>query len=331
MSVERPTESPMGKPRRSAGLPLTILAASAIVVFASVATRAGSREGTVAASVSPRGPSPLPSGAPAASEEARYSPDEGCSFADPGFGDYGGWRPLPLGKLLIAPDSVSASGSYDLLLHFHGAEPARKELVPLKLGMVVYALDAGPSSRFYERHFTDPSAFPSLLEAINRAVAQASGVKDAHPGHITVSSWSAGSGATRQIVREHGQQIGGLVLLDSLYGGYNGAKHELEPGQLPAIVGYARRALEGGPPLWLSYSEVPTEGYASSGQTATFLLSEVGEKMNVLGDLGDPRGLKEQLSKGHLTVRGYGGSDKAAHCEHLRLLGPALKRLASER
>jgi hypothetical protein len=272
-------------------------------------------------------PSELPSGAPenpAAMEEAA---SEGCSFADRGFGSYGTWTTLTLGKVLIPPGGgVRDDGSYDLLMHFHGAEPVRKELAPEELGLVIYALDNGTASSHYERPFASNEAFPALLSAIDRVVGQASGRKDVHAAHIAVSSWSAGSGAVEQIVIRHADRLGALLLLDSLYSGYGPGRHTLAHGQLPSMVGFAKAALAGGAALLLTYSAVATSGYASSSETATFLLGELGRSAKPI-ESTDPFGLTATLDEGHLTVRGYTGADKSAHCAHLRHLLPALREI----
>jgi hypothetical protein len=318
----RPKSGVLREARRYAAL--LALAASAVVVLLAGALRDRAAQPT-SARPNPGGPSSLPSGAPENPALLEETATEGCTFADRGFGSYGSWTSLALGKLLIPPGGgVRDDGSYDLLMHFHGAEPIRKELAPRELGLVIYALDKGTASSHYERPFASNDAFPALVRSIDQSIAKASGREDVHAAHVAISSWSAGSGAAEQIVIRHVNQVGALLLLDSLYSGYGPGRHTLAHGQLPSIVGFARDALAGGAPLLLTYSAVQTSGYASSGETATFLLSELGRSARSI-DANDPFGLSAALEEGHLTVRGYEGADKAAHCAHLRLLLPALE------
>lgn len=322
MVSHRPKSGVLREARRYAAL--LALAASAAVVLLSGALRDRATQAT-ASRPSAIEPSSLPSGAPENPAFLEESASEGCSFDDRGFGSYGSWTSLALGKLLIPPGGgVRDDGSYDLLMHFHGAEPVRKELAPKGLGIVIYALDNGTASSHYERPFASNDAFPALLRSIDQSIAKASGREDAHAAHIAISSWSAGSGAAEQIVIRHVDRIGALLLLDSLYSGYGPGRHTLAHGQLPSMVGFAKAALAGGAPLLLTYSAVQTSGYASSSETATFLLRELGRSARRI-DATDPFGLSAAMEEGHLTVRGYEGADKAGHCAHLRLLLPALE------
>src|SRR5262249_59487072 len=94
-------------------------------------------------------PPPLPSGAPPRGMEELPSDDEqdsGCHFADHGFGDYGGWRKLSwtggLARALIpAGRAMRDDGSFRLLVHFHGAEPVRKQLSAESFGLVIVGVD----------------------------------------------------------------------------------------------------------------------------------------------------------------------------------------------
>jgi hypothetical protein len=275
-------------------------------------------------------PSPLPSGA--AARETRAPVDDlggGCNFPDHGFGTYTGWRSLPLGRLLVPSAGVTRDdGSFDLLLHFHGAEPVRKELALEGLGLVVYALDAGAGSSQYEKPFAYDEALPSLLRAIEREVSLATGREGARATHVAVSSWSAGSGSVSQIVARHHELVSAVILLDSLYGGYTAGQRALVPGQLSAFAALAKSAAEGGDPFFLTYSAIPTEGYASSSEVASFLLNEIGRRATAVEPPPrEPRDLRAFLEEGKLVVRGYGGDDKDAHCEHLRFLVPALRNV----
>jgi hypothetical protein len=307
-----------------------VVLTSAVVVFVAAVARPGDhggRENPSHASRAPSVPSPLPSGAPIANASGRADGESGCSFADRGFGPYAGWRALPLGKLLIPSAGVTREdGTFDLLLHFHGAEPVRKTLAPEGLGIVVYALDAGVGSSQYEKPFASDEAFPSLVRGIEHEVALATGREGARAGHIALSSWSAGSGAVSRIVARHRDRVAALVLLDSLYGGYNSGQRTLSHGQLAPFTDLARAAMAGGGPFFLSYSAVPTEGYASSSEVAAFLLSDLGRTTTpVSPPSNEPLGLRAAFEEGHLVVRGYGGATKDAHCEHLRYLPRALR------
>jgi hypothetical protein len=280
-------------------------------------------------------PPPLPSGAPPRgmhelpTDEER---DTGCHFTDRGFGDYTAWRRLALpgsallGQVLIpAGGAVTESGSFRLLIHFHGAEPVRKQLAPEGFHLVIAGVDAGVGSAAYERAFP-PGAFEQLVSAIEREVAAESRLPGAHAGPIALSSWSAGYGAVSQVLARPHPRIAAVILLDSLYAGYVAGKRTLEHGQLRPFLGAARDALRGGPLFYLTHTAIMTPDYASTEEVASFLLQELGaHAAPVEANPDDPHPLLRFYEAGHLSIRGYGGADRDAHCAQLHLL-PALLR-----
>ncbi|WP_434048165.1 MULTISPECIES: hypothetical protein [Sorangium] len=290
------------------------------------------------AASAPVEPSPLPSGG----EPERAALDEheaqaGCDFADHGFGAYERWRPLPLGRLLVPPArAIRADGGYDLLVHFHGAEPVRKQLAPRDLGLVIAGVDLGTRSSEYARAL-EGGGWGALLQAIDSEVASAVGVTGARARRLALSSWSAGSGAIGRIIERGSDPIDALILLDSLYGSYMPGQTSLVQGQLAPYVALAGAAARGAPLFYLTHSETPTSGYASTREAATFLLSELGASPVAVtasgdappsgasgpGEAGDALRLTRMYDGGSLYVRGYAGAGPGGHCAQLRLL-PAI-------
>jgi len=276
------------------------------------------------------GMSPLPGGAPMRAVAAvdAPTPQGGCGFPDRGFGDYLGYRPLPLGKVLVPSSlAVAPDGGYDLLVHFHGLEPVRKQLAVESLGLVIAGLDTGTLSGAYERTFADPAVFDAMLSSINREVASASGHPGARPRSLVLTSWSAGYGAVSKILGAGRDDVDAVVLLDSLHAGYAATgHHNPDPAQLAPFASLARAAAQGGPILFVTHSAVPTPDYASTTETGSFLLREIGAQVAPpQAPDGDPFGLSRAYEQNHFFLRGYAGSDGDAHCGQLRLL-PAILR-----
>jgi hypothetical protein len=313
-----------------------LLAASGLVIVlaGSAAPRTTLAEPTPPASASVIEPAPsLPAGAepPTTAVEEVHLDDEGvgCSFPDRGFGDYERWRALPLGKVLVPPArAVRDDGTFSLLVHFHGAEPVRKELAPEGMDLVIAALDAGAGSSKYDRALAKDGTFEAMIGAIEREVRAATGRSDARVGHLAISSWSAGYGAVGQVLARPHERLEALVLLDSLYAGYKPGKRALEHGQVAPFVRAARTAAEGGPLFYLTTTDIDTDGYASSSETADFLLRELGAKTTDLARAAaaEELTLLRSFDRGALFVRGYAGKGKGDHCAQLRLLPGILRR-----
>lgn len=301
---------------------------------------------SAAASASAPSPGALPKGAPTF-EPDTGAPVSGCFFPDHGFGAYGQWRSLDvpdvpasdvrrLAKLLVPPGGgLHADGGFDLLVHFHGAEPVRKELSPLDLPLVVVAVDAGTRSSHYGKLLAEAGSFERLIAEVERHIASLTGRADAHAAHVAVSSWSAGYAAVSRALAQAPKRVGALVLLDSLYASYAPNQHDIAKGALDSYLAAAQAAARGGPPFYLSHSGVRTDGYASTSEVATALLDGLeATSVSVSGDVEDdddadqpqhaPLRLVRMYDAGRLVIRGYAGAGPDDHCAHLRLLKRAL-------
>lgn len=337
--------------RTTNGWDAALVIASAVLTVLGLARAVPSKGGLPAEAASgPATPLPslgtLPKGAPTYEPDTE-APVSGCHFVDRGFGAYGQWRtldvadPTPgdvrrLGKLLIPPGGgLLADGSFDLLVHFHGAEPVRKELAPKDLPLVIFAVDAGTRSSHYGKLLAEAGSFERLLAAIDQQVAAFTQRADAHAGHVAVSSWSAGYAAVSRALVQAPKRIGALLLLDSLYASYAPNGHGIAKGSLDKYVTAAQAAVRGGAPFFLSHSGVKTEGYASTSEVATGLLDALGAtSVAVSGDVEEdeeadepqnaPLRLVRMYDAGRFVIRGYSGAGPDDHCAHLRLLKRAL-------
>lgn len=252
-----------------------------------------------------------------------------CMTPDPGFGVYGTWhRDVSMGQYL-QPElgGLRRDGGFDILFHFHGHEALRKEWVTVMDGAVLASVDLGIGSGPYEAAFSAPSAFESYLRSIETAVARRSGNARAHADHIGLSAWSAGYGAVQKILEQPlGRRVDAVVLLDGLHAGYvDGHVNGL---QIASIVSYARRAARGNRFFFLSHSSIVPPGYASTTETAQWLVWNVGGKPRTAHRRSpDPMGLEliSRYDRGGFHVRGYAGNDKMDHCAHIGLMRDVLQ------
>ncbi len=271
---------------------------------------------------------PLPAGATEKPFVVETIPTGGCDFPETNTSDYLNARTLPVGKVLIPASFVlPPDGGYDLLAHFHGAEPIRKLVTPMGLGIVLATFDIGTLSGGYARAFDAPGTFDAMLASISREVSIVTNHPAARPRSIILSSWSAGYGAVRRIITPGRDDIDAVVLIDSLYAGFAPGAETPDPAELAPFAALARSAARGGPLLVITHSSVQTIGYSSTVDTARFLLHDVGLDESLMAPPDtDPFGLIRARDRNHFFVRGYAGRDAAAHCAQLRLLPDILRR-----
>ncbi len=275
---------------------------------------------------------------PTSASQTQKNPDERggvnpCLTKDAGFGIYEGWKRAPsIGQMIVpARGGVTKDGKFDVIFHFHGHEPARKEFVKVMDGAVLVGIDLGIGSGAYSSTFASPHTWKTLLESVEKGVANSRGLKEAHARKVGLSAWSAGYGAVQQILAQtDGKNIDSVILLDGLHTGYGpgGPGTGLDETQLEPFLSFARAAKAGKKLMYVSHSSIIPPGYASTTETANFLVMKLGGKpKGAKGKGAGPWGLQENArwDAGNFHMRGYDGNDKMDHCAHFGLMKDVLK------
>ncbi|HEY3233938.1 MAG TPA: hypothetical protein VGJ84_04450 [Polyangiaceae bacterium] len=260
-------------------------------------------------------------------ESGSFNP---CNTKDPGFGIYSHWDRSPLKGQMLAPQrgGIGKDGAFDVMFHFHGHEVARKEWVRVMDGAVLVGIDLGIGSGPYEQAFQAPEAFRQLVESVERAVAKNTGRPTAHARHIGLSAWSAGYGAVQTLLTQPYAQrvVDSVILIDGLHSGYaNGVPNAQ---QLKPFLDFARRAAAGEKFMFISHSAIVPPGYASTTETAHFVVNTLGGHPHKSSARpGDPERLSliERYTKGNFHARGFSGNGKFDHCAQIGLLRDILQ------
>jgi hypothetical protein len=226
---------------------------------------------------------------------------------------------LSTGTLFIPADLKGEGVS--LFVHFHGS-PALAELAAARHGKAaVLAVHLGTGSAFYARPFADPGAFPALL----KEAEEKSGVR---LGPVGLTAWSAGYGAVRAVLRSEAgyERVRFVLLLDGLHAGYVSGRpgpqeSQLVTDDLAPFVRLAKDAVAGKKQFIVTHSEVFPGTFASTTETADYLLREVGVKRTAVLRWG-PTGTQQlsEARRGKLSVAGYAGNSTPDHVDHLRAL-----------
>ena len=247
-----------------------------------------------------------------------------CNTPDNGFGIYDRWsRESSIGQLIMPQrGGIGRDGAFDVMIHFHGHEPVRKEWVRVMEGPVHVGIDLGIGSGPYMTAFSGPDSFKRLLESVEKAMAKKTGKKNARVRKVGLSAWSAGYGAVQEIIAKpaNAELVDMVILLDGLHSGYQGGM--VNETQIKPFVEWAQAAARGEKFMFVSHSSIIPPGYASTTETANFLIYKVGGKpTRTKPRNNDPMGLDliSRYSRGKFHVRGYAGNDKMDHCAHIGL------------
>jgi hypothetical protein len=276
-------------------------------------------------------PAEKPAGAaPSAPAKKRRGGINPCMTPDPGWGIYDGWSTAPSIGQMIAPHKggITKTGGFDLIVHFHGHEPIRKEFVKTAKGTVLVGIDLGIGSGVYQSTFSSPQVFTNLIASVEAAMAKKTGNPKAHVRKLALSSWSAGYGAIEQILRQPaGKKVDAVVLLDSLHTGYVDEKAKtLKVPQIDPFLDFAKRASQKKVLMYMSHSSIIPPGYASTTEVANFVIAQLhGKPKKVKRE--DVLGLDmiDRFDKGNFHVRGYTGEDKPDHCAHIGLMADVVR------
>lgn len=253
-----------------------------------------------------------------------------CNTPDPGFKAYDKWqRGISMGQMILPTrGGIAANGDFDVVFHFHGHEPARKEWVQVMNGPVFVAFTLGIGSGAYESAFRDPAAFTQLLASVEKAVAEHHKKPRAKARKIALSAWSAGYGAVEEILHQPiASRIDSVILLDGLHCDYVGGGG-LEEQQMAAFLKFARQAARGEKLMVVSHSSIIPPGYASTTETANYLIDGLGGRPVFSRPRGgDPMGLElvSRFDRSGFHVRGYSGNAELDHCAHLGLFRDILR------
>lgn len=223
---------------------------------------------------------------------------------------------LKLGKLFI-PEGFRPGEKVDILVHFHGsAKVVEREFAKAKRGGILVSIHVGAGSSVYSRAMQDPDALKGVLDD---ALSRFPGSKT---GRISLSSFSAGYGAIREVLKHGRQEIGWIHLADSLHAGYQDGKPDA--AQMEPFVRYAKS----GKPMWITHSTIVPGTYASTTETADHLIAAL-EASREKVDEKNARGMRlvTKADRGDFHVRGYEGATGDAHLDYLHDLGEFFAKL----
>ncbi len=231
---------------------------------------------------------------------------------------------LELGTLFI-PARLKLKATTPLLIHFHGGTWLA-EVAASRVNTAVITIQAGSGSGVYAKAFSDPLRFGNLLK---EAEAKA-GMKFSP---ITLSGWSAGYGAIREILKtpESYARVDRVLLIDGLHTGYVNGKpgpqeSQLETEPLEIFVKFARDAVAGKKRMMITHSEIFPGTFASTTETTEYLLNQLGAKRKTVVKWGPLQTqILSEVKAGNFLLLGFAGNSAPDHVDQLHSLPEYLK------
>ena len=157
----------------------------------------------------------------------------------------------------------------------------------------------------------------------------------ARVGRVTLVGFSAGHGAVRAILREprHFARVSAVLLLDGMHTSYVpegtvlAAGGALDTTNLTAFAAFARAAMRGEKRLVVTHSEIFPGTFASTTETADWLLAALGLRRTPVLRWG-PRGMQQlgEARAGGFELLGFAGNTAPDHVHHLHAMPELLAR-----
>jgi len=237
------------------------------------------------------------------------------------------------GLLFIpAGERPDARGHFDLTLHLHGAPGVVETnfLAAQCPGVLVNVTLPGLSGVYADR-FRDTNTFWRILRE-TEAACGVTARPSARVQRVTVTSFSAGFGGVRELLKHPPifDRIDALVMADSIYAGFVGDADDrrVNPIQMEGFLEFARAAAAGRKWLLITHSQLRTPTYASTAETADYLIAQLGgRRQNTAEDWPGDLSLLSQFRRGQCEILGFAGDTGEHHLQHLRRLGGFLARL----
>jgi hypothetical protein len=230
---------------------------------------------------------------------------------------------LDLGTLFVPERLQIAPGrrtSVPLLVMFHGGTWL-PEAAGSRLKMAVLGVQLSAGSGSYASALADPARFPALLAAAEQKL----GVRVAP---VVLAGWSAGCGGIRELLKHRStfDRVDRIIAIDGIHTDYASGKpgpleSELETTKLQGWLEFARGAVAGRRRLLIIHTEIFPGTYASTTETADWLLKELGVKRHAVLEWG-PTGTQRvsDTRAGRLRVQGYVGNTAPDHVDLLQSL-----------
>lgn len=235
------------------------------------------------------------------------------------------WFYVPTKETLINQKQIK------LTFHFHTAVAyAIREHLERGASNPLLVFNAGSGSRAYQFPFESTTLFSqlqkqALLECVNLGAS-----KKAEISEIEISSFSAGYGAVREILKTpaYVRKISTVILTDSMYASYADQEKGIPVQEhIQPFVDFAKLACNGEKTFLITYSLVVPGAYASTAECAAAIVHQLGgepAKINSSQSVedGDRASYPMIARYDHqgLHVWGFAGDDANAHTAHVHSL-----------
>lgn len=231
--------------------------------------------------------------------------------------------PVGCGHLFIPTDYKSEADEIELVVHFHGsAAVAQKNLRRSNSKALLVTVMLNGLSAIYTKQFSDPNVWNQLLSTVKSKLIELKIVEKPTIKRVSIISFSAGFGGVRELLKHDAilNQIDAIVMADSIYAGYLAKTDppQVDPKHMEGFLKFAREAAAGRKLMIITHCELRPEGYASTAETADYILRELALTREPASEVwADGWQHQTQSIQQGLQVHGFAGHEGKHHMQHL--------------
>ncbi len=229
---------------------------------------------------------------------------------------------------LFIPDyyQPSEDGKFLLVFHFHSASwAAEDELYKSHTNGVLFNIHLGAVSSSYQNYFIDSKKFGEILTLVKQTLADQKIIENPQIKNLIVTSFSAGYGGVREVLKnqDYYNMIDALTLADGLHSNLDSTWMKI---QMQDFLRFAKDARDEKKIMLLTHSSIPTPTYASTTQTANYLIHFIGAKRVSYFHVDEIGQQYSRCDTGNFHLKGYYGTTAEDHLKHLYAMHIMLKQ-----
>ena len=230
-------------------------------------------------------------------------------------------------QIFIPETFKPGSKGFDLVFHLHGnSKTAETQIKKTEADAILFNIYLGLLSSPYREYFEDSTKFGIILNTVKDTLAS-SGIVDANEiDDFIITSFSAGYGGVREMLKyeRYYRMIDVITLADGLHSDLDSA---LMKKQMKDFTRFAKDATEGEKIMVLTHSNIEPENYASTTETADYLIERVNGERFMVSRKDSIGRLYSEFHKGNLYIKGYRGDTAEDHMKHLYHIDKMLSKV----
>ena len=232
----------------------------------------------------------------------------------------------------FVPDYFKApeNGKFMLVFHLHSASwAAENQVYKAQANVILFNIHLGALSSPYQNYFQDGNKFKLILDKVITFLKNNNVIANPQIEKLIITSFSAGYAGVREIFKipAYYEQIDALSLADGLH---CNSEPALKQEQMKDFLRFARDARDLKKIMFLTHSEIPTNDYQSTTQTADYLINGIGAQRISVTTVDEIGVQKFACDAGYFHLKAYSGETASDHLNHLYGMNLMLEKIVKQ-